>query len=131
MADSTKKTYELKLKDTSFYDDETGLSVTRDEKVEIGMGAGRKTLLMIKKGGLIEVKGPAAPPTGAGEKADDGPGGDSLPEDFPGLKALGEAGIKTRAQVEALSQEELLGTPGIGQKTAEEIQAALKKRANK
>ena len=56
--------YQLKDTDGGFYDDETGLDVSRDQVVDIDVkkGAGTKTMQMIQTGGLIEVK------TGAGKQ---------------------------------------------------------------
>jgi hypothetical protein len=119
-----EKTYELKDKNTSFYDDETKLEVTRDQKVTVGEGAGKKTLQMIAKGGLVEVKGEAAPPTGFNPNAGDDK--DDLPEDFPHRDKLIEAGHKTLSSLRALSDDDLQGVSGIGKASAEKIREALK-----
>src|SRR5215210_1668939 len=116
-----EKTYELKDKNTSFYDDETKLEVTRDQKVAIGPGAGKKTMLMIAKKGLVEVKGEAAPPTGFDEHAGEGKTLDALAEDFPGKAQLAEASYTTSSSLRALSDEDLQGVKGIGKATAEKI----------
>lgn len=123
MAD--EKTYQLKDKTTSFYDDTTGLTVTRDEKVKVDMsgGAGRKTLLMIKRGGLIEVKGPPAPPSGAG--AGDAKGGGALAPDFPSREKLAAAGYTTPASLKGVTAEELT-KKGLTKAEAEEVAARLK-----
>ena len=52
---------------------------------------------------------------------------DDLTEAFPGYRALSEAGITKRSEVEAMSDDELQGTKGIGPKTAADIREALKK----
>ncbi len=122
MAEET--VYGLKDPVTSFYDDETGLSVTRDERVTIGSGAGKKTAQMIAKGGLIEVRGTPQPPTGTGPASTER--GDLLPDDFPGKDALEAAGYKTLASVKALSAEQLGKVKGVGPKTVEEISQRLK-----
>lgn len=64
---STEKTYQLKDKEAGFYDDETGLDVSRDQKVKIdtAKGAGTKTMQMIATGGLVEVGRESKVPDGA------------------------------------------------------------------
>lgn len=57
----------------------------------------------------------------AGGKAQ-GKGG-KLPEGFPGLAALNEAGIATRKDLAKV--EDLTSIPGVGEATAAEIKAAL------
>lgn len=117
-----KKTYELKDKNTSFFDDETRLEITRDQRVEIGPGAGKKTTQMIAKGGLIEVTGEPQPPTGAGKA--DSENEDALPADLPGKLKLEAAGHKTRASIRALTDDQLQSV--VGKATAEKIREALK-----
>lgn len=65
---------------------------------------------------------PSTPPPG-----DPQPGGAGgvLPEDFPGRAALVAAGLGTTEAVRAKSREELITLKGIGEKTADEIAAAL------
>lgn len=57
MATTTSR-YQLKDKEAGFYDDETGLDISRDQVVELDLkkGVGTKTMQMIASGGLIEVK---------------------------------------------------------------------------
>lgn len=49
------KIYELRDKTTCFFDPETGLEVTRAQRVEIGTERGKRTTLAIQHGALIEV----------------------------------------------------------------------------
>jgi hypothetical protein len=51
---------------------------------------------------------------------------DDLPEDFPGLAALTDAGLSTYAAVRGV--EDLTTIPGIGKVTAEKIAAALEEK---
>jgi hypothetical protein len=120
-----EKTYQLKDPNTSFYDDQSGLEVTRDQKVSIGEGAGKKTLQMIAKGGLVEAKGEAAPPSGFNPDSgkDDK---DDLSDDFPHREKLIAGGFKTRSSLKALSDDELQGVKGIGPASVEAIRDALK-----
>lgn len=118
------KTYELKDKETSFYDDQTGLTVTRDQRVRIGEGAGRKTLLAIRTGGLLEVNTGPKPPTGTAPTSTDT--GDVLSADFPGKAKLEAAGYKTLASVVAMTPEQLKKVPGL---SAAEESAILKAAA--
>lgn len=117
-----EKTYTLKDPETSFFDDETGLTVTRDQKVKIGEDAGRKTMLMIEHGGLVEVKGAASPPTGSGPVSTEN--GDVLPPDFPGKDKLEAAGYSTLASLVALSDADLV--KAAGKANAERIRELLK-----
>jgi hypothetical protein len=124
---SETKTFQLKDRQTSFYDPETQLEVTRDQKVEIGPSVGKLTGQMIAKGGLVEVDGAAEPPTGFDPNAGAGsPADDELPEDFPGFKPLSEAGITKRSQLKGMTDDDLQATKNIGPKTAADIRAALK-----
>jgi hypothetical protein len=117
-----EKTYELKDQQTSFYDDETGLTVTRDERVKIGEDVGRKTMLMIQHGGLVEVKGAASPPTGSGPMGTEN--ADILPPDFPGKEKLEAANYSTLGAVLALSDAELAKV--AGKANAEKIRELVK-----
>lgn len=65
---------------------------------------------------------PATPPTPSGGAA--APKSGALPDDFPGVVYLLEAGIATYAQ--ARKVEDFTTIPGIGESTAEKIKAALK-----
>jgi hypothetical protein len=121
MAEKTE-TYKLKDQETSFYDDETGLSVTRDEEVKIGMTKGKKTLAMIRTGGLIKVNSSAAE-GGAGSSA--APKTGSIPDDFAHAKLLADNGVTTFAQLRQLDTKQLVDLKGIGEKKAEEIEKAL------
>lgn len=59
-----------------------------------------------------------------GEEAEVAPaaaGADDLPEDFPARKQLIANGIKTRAQLGALTKAELVAMEGIGDVTADRI----------
>lgn len=49
---------------------------------------------------------------------------DSIPENFPGAKALKEAGIEKLSAIPA-DREELLKVPGIGERTANQIGVTL------
>lgn len=49
-----------------------------------------------------------------------------VPAEFPGRAALIEAGHTSLGAVRALSRDELLAIGGIGERTAEAIEAALK-----
>ncbi|HEV2762046.1 MAG TPA: hypothetical protein VGV38_03545 [Pyrinomonadaceae bacterium] len=124
MADEQGKTYELKHKETSFYDDQTGLTVTRDQRVKIGEDAGRRTLQMIRTGGLIEVNHEPKPPAGTAPTSTDA--GDVLSDDFPGKAKLEAAGYRTLASVVALTPEQLKKIPGL---SASEESAILKAAA--
>lgn len=122
------KNYRLRQQETSFYDDETGLTVTRSQEVRIDKGrAGRKTLQMIKTGGLLAVDSSAAeaaPRKEGGDGAGQKPA-DELSADFPGQKLLAAAGVTTRSRLERMTREEIIALDGIGPKTAAEIEAAL------
>jgi hypothetical protein len=79
----------------------------------------------------VAAKGSDQPPT-AGESQtseDDAAGSDTLPEDFPHVAILNEAGVTKYSQIEDKSVEELQGAefPGIGEARAEDIFAAIKK----
>jgi hypothetical protein len=124
MAEQKEETYRLKDQDTSFYDDETGLNVTRDQTVKVGPGQGKRTRAMIKSGGLIKVDSSAAE-AGAAKDTGNTPKTGKLPDDFPGQKALEESNVKTYAQLEKLTRDEIEGLKGIGPKTADEIEVAL------
>ena len=132
MAEKTE-TYVLKDQETSFFDDESGLTITRDERVEIGDGKGRKTVQMIKSGGLLKVDSSAAaaggtkPEGGAGAKENNSqtPKSGAIPEDFPHAKLLAENGITTFAPLHRLNTQQLVDLKGIGDKKAEEIEKAL------
>ena len=118
------KVYELKDKQTSFYDDGSGLAVTRDQRVRINTEkAGRKTVTAIRTGGLIEVNAEPKPPTGSAPTSTEG--GDLLSADFPGKKELEAAGHKTLASVNALTPEELKKVRGL---SAADQAAILKMR---
>jgi hypothetical protein len=130
-----EKSYRLKDKEAGFFDDETGLDITRDQVVKIGEGAGKKTLQMVRTGGLIEVNMEPKPPSGfdpnfgsgapsaaASEWADS----DELPEEYPGRAALLAAGYNKLSFVNALTREQLIDLKGIGEKTADEILALRK-----
>jgi DNA uptake protein ComE-like DNA-binding protein len=116
-----EKQYQLKHPETSFFDDQTNFTVTRDEVVTIGPGAGKKTMQMIQKGGLIEVNTKPKAPTGSGPVSTEG--GDVLAADFPGKKALEAAGHTTLASVNALSADALKKVKGLSQKDEEAILA--------
>jgi len=128
-----KESYKLKNPETSFYDDESRLEVTRDQVVEIGENAGKKTLAMIRKGGLIKVNMETQPPSGfdpkAGSKTPLNPGGatDDLSAGFPSRELLAAGGVTTGAQVDALDDAALGKIKGITPKLIEEIRAARKK----
>jgi hypothetical protein len=119
-----KETYVLKDQETSFFDDESGLTITRDEQVEIGDGKGRKTVQMIKSGGLLKVDSSAAA-AGAKENNSQTPKSGAIPEDFPHAKLLAENGITTFAPLHKLNTQQLVDLKGIGEKKAEEIEKAL------
>jgi DNA uptake protein ComE-like DNA-binding protein len=51
-----------------------------------------------------------------------------LTEDFPGYPALVKAKLTTYASLEGKSREDLIAIPYVGDKTADEILAALAKR---
>lgn len=63
---------------------------------------------------------PAAKPA-----ADERPSG-KLPDDFPGLAALTDAGITTYGGVRKLDEAALVDLPGIGEATAKKIIKAAK-----
>lgn len=65
----------------------------------------------------------AAKAEGGGEE--EGPAGTPLPADFPSAALLVGAGYGTVEKVRALTGEELVALPGIGNATAEKIGAAL------
>lgn len=50
---------------------------------------------------------------------------DALGEDFPGVEALAEAGVTTKAALAGKTAADLVAIPGIGAKTADKILAAL------
>lgn len=50
-----KKLYELAHKDTGFHDHETGFTVLRDQRKELGSPIGKATAMAILKGRLIRV----------------------------------------------------------------------------
>lgn len=115
--------YRLKDQDTSFFDAESGLSVTRREVVEVdtSKGAGRATLRGIKAGRLIEVSRESK--SGKGEKAnsDDGDSSD-LPENFPGRKALIAGGFDSLDKVKGASDDELMAV--VSAKTVKKVREA-------
>lgn len=73
------KKFQLKDQETSFFDGESGLSVTRDEVVTIdtSAGTGKATMRAIKAGGLIEVTKPKADANG--DASDKGAGAKEKP----------------------------------------------------
>jgi hypothetical protein len=68
---STKTKVKLKDPETTFYDPETKLKVTRDQEVELGPKKGRFTIAALNAGGLIEVgtKSKAAEKSDESEKS--------------------------------------------------------------
>lgn len=58
---ANKKYFELKDQDTSFHDPETGLTVRRDEAVEISEPYGAKTAQAIAAGRLVPADAAKAP----------------------------------------------------------------------
>lgn len=134
MADDKKETYQLKDPETSFHDDESGLTVTRDEKVEIGTGKGKRTVAMIKSGGLIKVDSSAAEASGSAKST--GANGDStndtsgalkgkIGDDFPHAKVLADNGVTTFGKLTKMPREEIEALTGIGPQFADDIEAAL------
>lgn len=131
MKDDSKETYQLKDTETSFHDDESGLTVTRDEKVEIGPGRGRRTVQMIKSGGLIKVDSSAAE-AGRGakdkrnsEETNSTPKTGKISDDFPHAKILSDNGVTTFGKLTKMSREELETLTGIGPQFADDIESAL------
>ncbi|HEY9286271.1 MAG TPA: hypothetical protein VIP46_22660 [Pyrinomonadaceae bacterium] len=137
MADEKQK---VRLKDvaTSFYDDETGFTITRDEVGEVGPGAGKKTLKMMRSGGLLKVDATAAkaatgasapssqqqPQQPSSQQQPQQPA-DVLPNTFPGVKQLTAAGIKSRAQLAGMTPEARAAVKGITPEVAAEIEKAI------
>jgi hypothetical protein len=124
MADEKKEKYKLKDAETSFYDDETGLSVTRDETVEIGSGKGKRTVLMIKTGGLLKVDSSAAE-GGDSKDTSTAPKSGKIPDDFPHAKVLADNGVTTFAKLSKMARAEIEGLTGVGPQFADDIETAL------
>jgi DNA-directed RNA polymerase alpha subunit len=55
-------------------------------------------------------------------------GGDDLPSDFPGAGDLAKHGWTTYAHLAGKTREEYIAVKGVGEKTADEILTALKRR---
>lgn len=66
----------------------------------------------------------AEPPAGAPDTVSSG---DAFDDEFPGAEKLRAAGLTTRTQVAALSDEDLDQVPGVGEVTIKEIRRTLKK----
>lgn len=80
----------------------------------------------IRQGKAEEVTGPAADELGPIPETDPDPGPEDpnrIPEDFPGAKALADAGVTTFDALDEI--EDLTAVKGIGPKLAEQIEAAL------
>ena len=70
------------------------------------------------------IRGAAVEVARAEERAAGEPAG-ALPDGFPGQRALAAAGVATYEQARTLTREQLTELDGVGERTADAIEAAL------